>query len=224
MHLFLCGGSSGENVKGAYKTCGEIIDKKKKVLYVPLAMNFEDYGKAYKWFSKEILYFGLSEFEMVNSSKELSDKNFSDYSFIFIGGGNTYKLLNEIYTNDNLEKILNYLNNNGIIFAGSAGASIFGKDIDCCKIMDEKKTNYINNKGLNICNGYSILCHFNKKIFANNKAFLEEYSKQNNIIFLPENDTLYISNNDIGIIGEEDYLIIKKGVSYIFNTSSGIVL
>ena len=49
--------------------------------------------------------------------------------------------------------------------------------------MDEKKTNYINNKGLNICNGYSILCHFNKTIFANNKAFLEEYSKQNNIIF-----------------------------------------
>ena len=90
--------------------------------------------------------------------------------------------------------------------------------------MDEKKTNYINNKGLNICNGYSILCHFNKKIFANNKAFLEEYSKQNNIIFLPENDTLYISNNDIGIISEEDYLIIKKGVSYIFNTFSGIVL
>ena len=95
------------------------------------SMNFEDYGKAYKWFSKEILYFGLSEFEMVNSSKELSDKNFSDYSFIFIGGGNTYKLLNELYANDNLEKLVNYLNNNGIIFAGSAGTSIFGKDKVC---------------------------------------------------------------------------------------------
>ena len=224
MQLFLCGGGSGENVKRAYKTCGEIIDKTKKVLYVPLAMNFEDYDKAYKWFSKEILYFGLSEFEMVNSSKELADKNFNNYSFIFIGGGNTYKLLNELYANDNLEKILNYLNNNGIIFAGSAGASIFGKNIDCCKIMDKTQPNYINNKALNLCNGYSILCHFNKKIFANNKVFLEEYSKQNNIIFLPENDTLCISNNDISIIGEEDYLIIKKGGSYIFNTSSGIVL
>ena len=132
MNLFLCGGGSNTQILEALRTFASKIDKSKPILYIPLAWESDNYDSCYEWFKTEIKYMQISKFDMVNSSKELSQKNFNDYSALFIGGGNTYKLLKEIKDNSNAEKIIKYLNENGTIFASSAGAIIFGKDINTC--------------------------------------------------------------------------------------------
>ena len=59
------------------------------------------------------------------------------------GGGNTYKLLNGIKEHSIFNKIIDYLNNDGIIIGCSAGTIIFGYDIDSCLIMDRNDVNLL---------------------------------------------------------------------------------
>ena len=46
---------------------------------------------------------------MVRSFEELEKKNLDDYSLIYIGGGNTYKLLNGLKTTKAYDKLKKYL-------------------------------------------------------------------------------------------------------------------
>ena len=76
-------------------------------------------------------------------------QNLDEYSALFIGGGNTYELLNELNQYDNYNKIETFLKNDEIVFGGSAGAIIFRKDIDWCLLDDENKLRLEDTKGFN---------------------------------------------------------------------------
>ena len=217
MKLFLCGGGSERQLEIAYKKFAKVLQKDKPILYIPLAMDENKYDSCYNWFKKEIAFFGAKDFEMIRSSLELSRKKFLNYSAIFIGGGNTYKLLSELQNNSNCEKIVEYLNNGGIVFGASAGAIIFGKDINSCLLEDKNLINYQNFNGLNFLNDYSILCHLNKKNLKRNHKYLIDYSKKHKTIYLPEEDVIYITDNEIKLLGNKKYIIFSYGKSFVHN-------
>ena len=54
MKLFLCGGGSGKQINFALNKFSKLIDKNKPILYIPLAMNDDDYDNCESWFSSEI--------------------------------------------------------------------------------------------------------------------------------------------------------------------------
>ncbi len=218
MKLYLSGGGSGKQNHFAYVNFFRIIDKSKPILYIPLAMESIMYKSCYNWFKNEINSYNFDKFEMVKSSLELSKLDLNNYSALFIGGGNTYRLLSELNKNDNISKIKKYLLNGGIVYGGSAGAIIFGKDIDGCKLMDEK--NDVNTEGLNFINNYSLLCHFNNNNLKLNKKYLTTYSKKNKLLFLPEEDVLVISDNSIKIIGNHKYAIFDNQKMSIHSPSN----
>lgn len=209
MRLYLCGGGSGEQIHSAFLDFAKNINKEKPILYIPLAMNQSKYNECYKWFKNELKTVKLTNFEMVKSSYELSKKDLSQYSSIFIGGGNTYKLLSDLKEYENFEKIKNY---DGIIFGGSAGAIIFGQNIDSCKLEDSNNVELKDTLGFNYLNNYSLLCHLNEKHLNKNIDYLKEYTKNNKLIYLPEEDVILINKNNIEIIGEKDFILFKDGI------------
>lgn len=221
MKLFLCGGGSGEQIKNALNKFSSTIDKSKPILYIPLAMNSNKYDSCKDWFSKEIKYMGLSSFDMVTSSEELSKKDFDNYCALFIGGGNTYKLLKEIKNNNNYEKIIQYLLKDGIVFGGSAGAIIFGKNIDTCINDDKNIVNLTDFNGFNYLNDYSILCHLNNQNFKRNRKSLIDFSMNNKVIYMPEEDVIIISNGKVEFIGNKKYVVFKNG-NYSYHTFANI--
>ncbi|HIU40362.1 MAG TPA: Type 1 glutamine amidotransferase-like domain-containing protein [Candidatus Aphodocola excrementigallinarum] len=211
MKLFLCGGGSGNQIKFALNKFSSCIDRSKPILYIPLAMDEDKYDSCKEWFSSEIKLIGIKNFDMVKSSLELSKKNFKNYCALFIGGGNTYKLLKDIKNNLNFEKIKEYLNNDGIVFGGSAGAIIFGKSINGCLLDDGNYVGLKDCNGFNYLNDYSILCHLNSQNFKKNNNHLIEFSKNNKTIYLPEEDTIIISDKKISFIGQKKYIIFDNG-------------
>ena len=64
----------------------------------------------------------------------------------------------------------------------------------------------------NVLNGFSLLCHYGKKAdqTALNTTYLKKISKHENIIYLPEKDTIFINENKIEFIGEEEYCVFKN--------------
>ena len=111
MRLYLCGGGSGKQISEAMLNFSKKINKEKPILYIPLAMEENKYDDCYNWFAAELKNVNLNKFEMIKSSLDLSKKDLANYSAIFIGGGNTYKLLGDIKKHSNYEKIMEYLNN-----------------------------------------------------------------------------------------------------------------
>ena len=146
MRLFLCGGGVGQKTIEVNRRLNEIIDHNKKILYVPLAMDEEDhpYDECLEWVKGELASVQISDIEMVRTFEELASKNYNDYSAIFIGGGNTFKLLKGIKESGTFYKIKDYIEHDVIVYGSSAGAIIFGYDIDSCASMDS------NNVGLKI--------------------------------------------------------------------------
>lgn len=212
MKLFLCGGGSGKQINDVYRYFSNILDKSKPILYIPFAMDDIKYDNCYTWFSKEIAHFGVTDFEMVRNCNQLLSKNFNNYSAIFIGGGNTFKLLSELKKGSIIPKLDEYLKNDGIIFGGSAGAIIFGRDINSCLMNDENLIGLKDCSGLDMLNHYSILCHYNETgMSSNSKNYLLDYSKKYATICLPETGTIMVDNKNIIFLGHGKCAIFKNG-------------
>ena len=215
MRIFLNGGGSGTKTVKVNQRLNEIIDHTKPILYIPLAMNKEKYDSCYEWITEELKNIKVPYIEMVRDTSELSSKVLDNYSLIFIGGGNTFKLLFDLKESNSFEKIKQYVNNNGLIFGGSAGTIIFGEDLESCMLDDKNEIDLKDIKGFDVLNGVSFLCHYtNKTIEKDNEStrYLLELSKRKKIIALPEEVTLFINDNKLEVIGTRPYYLFDKGI------------
>ncbi len=123
------------------------------------------------------------------------------------------KLLNDLKASRAFEKIQKFINNNGIVFGGSAGAIIFGKNLKSCALDDDNIVGLKDISGYDVLNGYSILCHYTnrtKEKDAKSKEYLLNLSKDEKIVALPEEDTIFINDNDIQVIGNKPYYIFEN--------------
>lgn len=225
MKLILCGGGSGEQNYYANKKLNEIIDHSKPLLYVPLAMDENDhpYDSCYEWITGELSNVQLSRIDMVRSFEELASKDYSEYTSIFIGGGNTYKLLKGLKDSGAFEKIRNYINSGGIVIGGSAGAVIFGYDIDIISTMDPNDVQLTDTKGFNVIDGISIFPHYtnmksklseeeNLNRLNNYTKAIKEFSIRNgDVIAIPEEDAIFVNDNNIEILGSRAFFYFENG-------------
>jgi len=220
MKVFLNGGGADIQTIVAYKKLNQIIDHSKPCLYIPLAMNQEKYNSCYEWVTDELKSIEIPNIDMVRSAEELSIKNLNDYSFLFIGGGNTFKLLHDLKKCGAFEKISEYINNDGIVFGGSAGAIIFGKDLEACKLADANEVNLQDINGFDVLNGISILCHYTNgtpQKDEESKQYLLELSQHRKSVALPEEVTLFINDNCVEVIGNSPYYLFENGQMFIKN-------
>ncbi len=218
MKLLLNGGGSTKQLRLTMNKLNRIMDHNKPILYVPLAMDELEhpYDSCYEWFQKQVENIDVPGTDMPRSFEEFASLDLGNYSAIFIGGGNTYKLLKGIKDNGIFSKILEYLDNNGIVVGCSAGAIIFGNDINSCLIMDKNDVNLLDTNGFNVLNGKSIFAHYTnsktEEIHQKYTDFLTEYSTTHEeVIALPEEDTIYVNGGDVEIIGYRPYYEFKKG-------------
>lgn len=215
MKIFLCGGGDGTQTANAYKKLSEIIDHTKPLLYIPLAMESDKYPSCLEWITSELKELNIPNIEMITKANEILRKNLEDYCAIFIGGGNTFKLLKDLKECGAFERIKEFINKDGILFGGSAGAIIFGKNLKSCALDDDNAVNLEDISGYDVLNGYSILCHYTnrtKEKDEESKEYLLKLSKEEKIIALPEEDTIFINNNNIDFIGNRPYYIFDNGI------------
>lgn len=226
MQLILCGGGAGEQNTQANQRLNEIIDHTKPILYIPLAMDEIEhpYDECYEWIKEELGNVDVPSIKMVRTFEELASENLEEYTALFIGGGNTYKLLLGLKQTMAFNNIKNYLNNNGIIIGGSAGAVIFGYDINIIASMDPNDVDLTDSKGFDMLSGISIFPHY-----TNNKSKLSEHENKERLNYftnsiinfsktvgevfaIPEEDAIYVNDSNIEFLGIRPYYIFKNGI------------
>ena len=214
MKVFICGGGSGEQTIRAVQRLNEVIKHDLPCLYIPLAMEEDQYDSCYKWITGELSRVDIPGIEMIRSAEELARKRLADYSFLFIGGGNTFKLLSEIKRVNMFEPIREYLQNGGVVFGGSAGAIIFGEDLESCALDDDNAVGLKDARGFDVLNGVSFLCHFTNRIPEHDQRsedYLLKISNHRKIYALPEEDTLFLNEAELEEIIDRPYYIFENG-------------
>lgn len=227
MKLLLCGGGSGEQNYYANKKLNEIIDHSKPLLYIPLAVDetIHPYDSCYEWIKGELSQVDIPGIDMIRSFEELFQKDYYNYCALYISGGNTYKLLKGLKDSGTFEKIRNYINNDGIVIGGSAGAVIYGYDINIISIMDSNDVALVDTKGFNVMNGISIFPHYtNKKSKMTEEENLVRFNsftnaikdfslKSGEVIAIPEEDAIFVNGDELEIIGDRPFFYFKNGKS-----------
>ena len=214
MKVFICGGGSGEQTARALHRLNEVINHTLPCLYIPLAMEEEKYDSCYEWITGELSNVDIPGIEMTRSAEELSRKNLEGYSFLFIGGGNTFKLLYDIKRVNMFEPIRKYLQNGGVAFGGSAGAIIFGEDLESCALDDDNDVGLKSTEGFDVLNGISFLCHFTNRIPEHDRRseeYLLKISEHRKVYALPEEDTLFVNDSQVEAIADRPYYIFENG-------------
>ena len=205
----------GKSVESARQLLNTLIDNTKKILYIPFAWPDSIYSGCLEFMIDELSDIDKAGIDMVKTTEELMTKDFNEYACLYIGGGNTYKLLSILKTSGAFDKIKKYLiEDDGIVYGGSAGAIIFGKDLDSCNTDDENVVGLVDNTGFNMINGYSLLCHYTSRKFERtelSRKYLLELSKIKPIYAIPEEDTIYIEGDIIEFIGNRPYYEFVDG-------------
>jgi len=212
--------SGGGDIKESFKLDEKyfsLLKNNAKILYIPIALNRTKLGfeACYDWFSSLVSEYAKEkdiDFTMLLENDEIPD--FETYDSIYIGGGNTYKLLDYIYRKDIGGKIIEYIKRDGIVYGGSAGAMILGKDIRTAE--EENDENYPNFNGLNLLENKSVICHYmeslDQKIFGVAKKINSE------IIAIPEDSGVILNNNTVEVVGE--VFIFDKNNKRLMPTAS----
>lgn len=234
MRIILNGGGDGEGVKASYQLFAKEVNGG-KVLYIPLAWNNGGIEKCKDWFKSEMSPFGVTNIEDVLNANEITKEKLSECSGVFIGGGNTYKLLKALKETPAYENLKEYIQNNGLIMGGSAGALIFGECIDTClrdeltikSCNDENTVGLKDTKGFNLIKGYSILPHYKKlpEQYADTKKRVDKLLNQGyKLICLPEETSLWINGDKFEIIGDKPAEIFNGRENVINNPPSEITI
>ena len=215
MKLILNGGGDGKAVESARQLLNRVIDHRKKILYIPLAWPDPTCRGCLEFMTGELADVEKAGIEMIRSTEELMSRDFPDYAALYIGGGNTYKLLRDLKESGAFGKIRKYLTEeDGIVYGGSAGAIIFGKDLDSCNTDDENVVGLADHTGFNMIGGYSLLCHYtsrNRERTELSRKYLLELSKTKPVYAIPEEDTIDVEDGRMEFIGDRPYYEFTGG-------------
>lgn len=218
--IFLSGGGSGEQTSSFDKL---FFEKIKKIIYIPLAWPNDDFESCLNWFKKESGRYGKIEIKMLTNLNE--NINLNEYDAIYIGGGNTYKLLKKLRNYGFDKKLIDFYNLGKKIYGGSAGAIIFGANINIGKVCADPDRNNVRLKdcsGFNLLNNYDIQCHFNDAQLDKQKEYFT-HSKRN-IIAIPEESAILIENNKFLVLGTEPITVISPKKILKYNPGQELLL
>lgn len=219
-NIFLSGGGSAKDTYALddlfLKTTG------KKILYLPVGLRrtFAGYNDCVAWFTNMITSHNLSKkisvwIDIKNKALEINTNNFDG---IYIGGASdTFRLHNLLTKNQIYPQLISFVQQGGLIYGGSGGASILGKSINYDQ--KEKEQPKVKENSANLCMGYSVFAHLNEKNLDMIRALSD-----GDVIGIPEGGGCMLDSIDrvITYVGAGNALILSDQFCKILKNNESV--
>ena len=176
----------------------------KKILFIPTATNVDEYKKYIHLTQKVFEDFGyeVENFDVSIFSEEIAKEKLSEAKIVFISGGNTFYLLQEL-KRKNLITYLKERIENGLLYIGeSAGSVIAAPDIEYASVIDDKTvaTELDDYAGLNLIDFY-IVPHFEEEPFVeSSRNTVELYKDKLDLKLINNKEAILVENNNFTIL------------------------
>jgi len=212
--LILSGGGSGEDERLLLESLVSTIGTDARLLYWPMAMPPERHAQCLTWIQDTFRNFGFDGITMWTDFNGRSPGDLSKFDAIFIGGGCTYLLSRMLKESGFDQCLVDYHRSGGTIYGGSAGAIIFGVNIETCAHIDRNTCGLLDMSGLNLVKGMGVACHYrpaHRKIL---EACVDKFGAP--VIALNERNGIILDATGIRVAGHEPaQLIGKTGIQLV---------
>ena len=205
LKLFLSGGGGKDDSTLLDKEFEKNIPQGKEIIYIPLASENFTPNEYSSWIAS------IFPNRKISLWHEFIPANFSQLTTagaVYIGGGNTFKLLDLFRKKGFDEALSNYANNGGIIYGGSAGAIILGKDLSTCH-GDVNKIGITDIKALNLLNNDKIWCHY-KESDDSEILKLSSPNPGGRIIAISERTGVHFTEGSYKVVGFDPVYIFQN--------------
>jgi dipeptidase E len=121
-----------------------------RVVYWPFAVEPSDYDDGLRWVRREAARVARVTVELWRDLGERDESDLEGVDLVWVGGGNTYALLDHVRRTDWVERIRAHVLAGGPYYGGSAGAVLAGADIDIARFADPNDVGLADTTGLGL--------------------------------------------------------------------------
>lgn len=173
----------------------------KRVTFIPTASIVEDVVFYVKEGKKSLEKLGLivDELEISTANTEEIERKIKNNDFIYVTGGNTFFLLQELKRTGADKLIISEVENGKVYIGESAGSIVTSNNIEYVEDMDniEKAPNLKEYSGLGLINFYPIP-HYNcfpfKKIVQN---IINKYTSNINLMPISNKEVILVNGDEV---------------------------
>lgn len=192
-----------QNVTPIIKTVEPNL-KNKTITYIPTASRVEKLGfliRMEKWTLKSL---GLivDELEISTSSYETIKTKLQRNDFIYVTGGNTFYLLQELKRTGADKVIVQEINKGKFYMGESAGAIVTAPDIGYSAEMDrkEKAPGLTEYTGLHAVDFYVVPHYKNREMGEAARKIIAAYTDTLDLKIINDNQAIYVEGNEFKIL------------------------
>lgn len=211
MRVIIAGGGGAD----ASRKCDEVfagwLGQHGRLLYLPVAMQGIErtYHESLAWLESVFVPFGISNITMCTEMDQCLNRDLGFYHGVYIGGGNTFRLLHLMRSTGFDRALLHFARTGGAVYGGSAGAIILGREIGTSAHLDANRVGLTNLEGLNLLLGYSIWCHYQPEDDDRIAAYLQRTNYP--ILALSESSGICLHADQLRTCGYETVRVYRGG-------------
>lgn len=178
--------------------------KAKTVTFIPTASKVEKVVFYVNSGKKALQKLGLiiDELDISTASNDEINSKLRNNDFIYITGGNTFFLLQELKKTGADKIIIDEINKGKLYIGESAGAIVTSANVEYAKRMDDvkKAPNLTEFNGLNLVDFYVIPHYTNFPFEKTVEKIIEDYSSKLNLSPISNKDAISVVGNKIDFI------------------------
>jgi dipeptidase E len=208
--VFLGGGGSANDEAALWD---EFAKTGQRVLYWPMALPIEGHASSDQWVRSSLAPRGLFDIVMWSSLADHHPEELVGFDLIFIGGGNTYALLDDVQRHQFLEPVRQFVANGGSLYGGSAGAVLAGADIGTAAPFDSNDVGIQDTSALNLLSGASLLPHYEPRHADWLRAYVA--TSLETVIAIPECSGVTVHDGLARNVGPEPVMIFGPNYHHV---------
>ncbi|MDN5108874.1 Type 1 glutamine amidotransferase-like domain-containing protein [Aliarcobacter butzleri] len=182
--------------------------KGKTVTFIPTASKVEKVVFYVNSGKKALQKLGLiiDELDISTASNDEINSKLRNNDFIYITGGNTFFLLQELKKTGADKIIIDEINKGKLYIGESAGAIVTSANVEYAKRMDDvkKAPNLTEFSGLNLVDFYLIPHYTNFPFEKTVEKIIENYSSKLNLSPISNKDAILVVDNKIDFIQSKE--------------------
>jgi dipeptidase E len=203
--IYLGGGGSPEDELPVW---ADMLQETKRILYWPFALGGEMLEGADSWLRGNLAERWPSI--QVSTWTKLdghAPAELAEFDMLFVGGGNTFNLLEHVMTNGFMDPVRRFLAAGGSYYGGSAGAVLAGDSIGIAEGYDQNETGLQNLDGLGLTLGSAILPHYGLDEEGTGRQWSRKQGMT--VLGIPERSGLKIKDGQAWVLGREPVHVIR---------------